>query len=198
MPGIALATDISVVGLFSNKAVVQVDGGGPRTISVGQKAAEGVILVSIEKDGATFEIDGKRKSVKIGQAPVSSRPNGSPTAALTSDTRGHFIADGQINGNAIRFIVDTGATLVSLSSTDARRLGINYLSGQPVRMNTANGLALAYRLRLDTVRVGDITINGVDAVVMENQAMPALLGMSFLNRTDMRRDGNVMTLTRKY
>ena len=63
---------------------------------------------------------------------------------------------------------------------------------------SANGPAAAYQVKLDTVRVGDITLNGIDAVVMENQDMPVLLGMSFLNRTDMRREGQNMVLTRRF
>jgi aspartyl protease family protein len=98
----------------------------------------------------------------------------------------------------VEFVVDTGATLVSLSSKDARRIGLSYLQGKPVTMRTANGAAPAYQVRLDTVRVGEIVLNAVDAVVMDNQDMPVLLGMSFLNRTDMRRDGQNMVLTRRF
>ena len=192
------AADISVVGLMPNRAVVQIDGGSPRIVAIGQKAGDSATLVSVEKDGATFNVDGKRRSIKLGEAPLSAPTSSSPTASLTSDSRGHFMADGQVNGQAIRFIVDTGATMVSLSSADARRLGINYLAGQPTQLSTANGVAQAWRVRLDSVRVANITINNVDAVVMDNAAMPALLGMSFLNRTDMKREGNIMTLVKKF
>mgnify|MGYP001566123485 FL=1 len=99
----------------------------------------------------------------------------------------------------MRFLVDTGATLVSLAASEAKRLGINYLQGVRGRIQTANGVATAYRVKLDTVRIGDITINNVDAVVGENDAMGvSLLGMSFLNRMEMKRDGQSMTLTRRF
>ena len=65
-------------------------------------------------------------------------------------------------------------------------------------MNTANGAANAWRVRLESVRVGAITINEVDAVVMENQSMPALLGMTFLNRVNMSREGQLLTLTKRF
>ena len=194
----ARASDISVVGLLPNRVVVQVDGGKPRIVAVGQKAGDDATLVSVDKDGAVFDIGGKRRSIKLGQAPLATPTASSQTASLTSDSSGHFMADGQIHGQAIRFIVDTGATMVSLSSADARRLGINYLAGQPTQLSTANGVAQAWRVRLDSVRVANITINNVDAVVMDNAAMPALLGMSFLNRTDMKREGNIMTLVKKF
>ncbi len=85
-----------------------------------------------------------------------------------------------------------------MSSGEAQRLGLNYRNGARVQLSTANGVALAWQVRLDTVRVGDITLDSVDAVVMENQSMPVLLGMSFLNRTNMRREGQLMTLTKRF
>ena len=68
-----------------------------------------------------------------------------------------------------------------------------------MRLNTANGAAVGYRITLDSVRIGDISLNGVEAVVMEGNALPvALLGMTFLNRMEMRRDGQTMTLTKRF
>jgi len=194
------AVEVTVVGLSLNKAVVQIDGGVPRTLSVGQKTAEGVVLVSVDRGEAVFDIGGKRRSLKLGQhhATAGSAGSGPATVILSADSRGHFVVDGQINGGTVRFMVDTGATVVSMSSGDAQRLRINYRSGEMGYMNTANGTAPAWRVKLDTVRIGDITLNGVEAVVMENQAMPVLLGMSFLNRTNMRREGQLLTLTKRF
>ncbi len=192
------ATEVTVVGLSPNKAVVQIDGGAPRTLSIGQKTAEGVVLVSIDRGDAVFDIAGRRRTLKLGQQHATSNGPGAASVTLSADTRGHFVVDGQINGGAVRFIVDTGATVVAMSSADAQRLRINYRNGEVGYMNTANGMAPAWRVKLDTVRVGDITVNGVDAVVMENQSMPVLLGMSFLNRTNMRREGQVMILTKRF
>ena len=99
----------------------------------------------------------------------------------------------------IRFTVDTGATLVALPFREARRLGLDYRKGQPVAMSTANGSAFGYRVKLDTVRLGEVTVNGVDAVIMDGEGLPeALLGMSFLKRMDIRREGEIMTLTKRY
>ncbi len=187
-----------MVGLFTNKAVVVVDGGAPRTLAVGQRTSEGITLLSIERDSATFDLAGTKRTLKMGQMHATSAGNTNPTVTLTADSRGHFVTDGQINGGTVRFIVDTGATLVSLSAADAKRLGLDYQNGQRTMMSTANGVAPAFRVKLDSVKVGGITLNGVDAVVMDLQAMPVLLGMSFLNRMEMRRDGDSMTLTRRY
>ena len=166
---------------------------------MGQKPVEGVTLISTDRESATFVIDGQKRTLSIGQhqaGPAPARSNQSAT--LTADARGHFVVDGQINGGAMRFLVDTGATAVSLSSADATRLGIDYRKGQPGSMGTANGTVAAYRVKLDTVRVGDV-VNNIDAAVIEGDPMPfALLGMSFLNRMEMKREGQTMVLIRRF
>lgn len=192
------ATDVNVVGLFPNKAVVQIDGGALQTLSVGQKTAEGIVLVSVERDGATFDIQGQRMTLQLGHARMKSVPSAA-TVLVTADERGQFFTDGQVNGISIRFAVDTGATLIALPASEARRLGLDYRKGHQVPMNTANGTVPGYRIKLDTVQVGDVTVNSVDAVVMEGEGLPiALLGMSFLNRMDIKREGEIMTLTKRY
>lgn len=195
---VLFAVEVNVVGLSPNKVVVQIDAGAPRTLSVGQKSPEGVTLVSVGKGEATFDIDGTRRVIKLGQQHTTSMASSAPKVVLSADSRGHYVVEGQINGGAVRFIVDTGATVVALSHLDAQRLNINYRRGEPARMNTANGVANAWRVKLDNVRVGTITIDNVDAVVMENQSMPALLGMSFLNRVNMQREGQLLTLTKRF
>ncbi|MEO8753128.1 MAG: TIGR02281 family clan AA aspartic protease [Casimicrobiaceae bacterium] len=195
----ASATDVMVSGLFTNKAVVQIDGGPLRTLSVGQKTAEGVVLVSVDRDAATFDIDGKRMTLGLGSARMATRPPAAESTVLTADLRGHFHTDGQVNGRTIRFVVDTGATLIALPSGEARRLAIDYVRGQRVGLATANGNTIGYLVKLDTVSVGSVTLHGVDAVVMEGNGLSSpLLGMSFLNRMDMKREGDLMTLTRRY
>src|SRR5690349_2066812 len=193
----AAALDINLVGLFPNKAVVQIDGGPLQTLSVGQKTREGILLLSVETDGATFDIGGQRMALGLGHARM--QPTTAASAIATIDDRGHFVADGQVNGVPIRFTIDTGATFISLPASEARRLGLDYMKGRKAAMETANGVAAAYRVRLDTVRVGELTVNNVDAVVMEGDSLPvALLGMSFLNRMDIRREGQIMTLTKRF
>jgi aspartyl protease family protein len=196
----AWATEVGVVGLFPGKAVVVIDGGAPRVLTAGQKTAEGVTLISTDRETATFLIDGQKKTLKIGQhqgGPASA--SAAQSATLTANSQGHFLIDGQINGGTVRFLVDTGATTVSLSSFDANRLGIDYRKGQTALMGTANGTTVAYRVKLDTVRVGDIIINNVDASVLEGNQIPfALLGMSFLNRMEMKRVGETMVLIKRF
>jgi aspartyl protease family protein len=127
-------------------------------------------------------------------APASSGSR----VTLIADERGHFVTIGSINGASIRFLVDTGATMISLSVSDARRIGLDYLKGEQGFTRTANGVARVYKLRLDTVKVGEITANGVDALVHDTDLPWALLGMSFLNRVDMNRQGDNLTLVKRY
>jgi len=195
----AAATDVTVVGLSSARASVSINGGTPRWLAVGQRSPEGVVLVAVDRDSATFEIDGKRRVLRMNQAYVATgSASGGSSVTLKADARGHFLADGQVNGGAVRFMVDTGATVIALPAADAKRLGINYFKGDRGVVQTANGNASAYRVKLDIVRLGDITLNGVDAVVLEGGLTTPLLGMSFLNRTEMKRDGETMVLTKRF
>ncbi|MBK6981833.1 MAG: TIGR02281 family clan AA aspartic protease [Betaproteobacteria bacterium] len=197
---VAGATEVNVIGLFPGKAVVVIDRGAPRTLSAGQRTAEGVLLVSADSRSATLEIDGQRQVLELGQHAESAALTGTlQSVTLAADGNGHFVAEGSVNGARMRFLVDTGATLVTLPAVDARRLGIDYRSGQQVVSQTANGRVIVYRVRLDSVALGTMTLNAVDAVVHESAGLEiALLGMSFLNRTEMRREGANLTLTKRY
>lgn len=199
LPAAGYAVDINVIGLFPGKAVVVIEGGPIRTLSVGQKTAEGVTLLSTDRESAIFEIGGQKKKLNIGQhraGPASAQS--SQSATLTADPRGHFVVEGQVNGGTVRFLVDTGATTIALSSADATRLGIDYRKGERGLVGTANGTATAYRVKLDTVQVGGIIANNVDAAVLDGNLPMALLGMSFLNRMDMRREGQTMVLIKRF
>jgi aspartyl protease family protein len=193
------ATEVTLVGLIGAKAIVVIDGGPPRTLAPGQKTAEGVVLLGTEKETASFDIDGQKRILSMGRAYSAAPRDGRQNVTLAADARGHFVTMGSINGGSVRFLVDTGATFVSLPASEARRLGINYLQGQRGQVQTANGVAAVYRVKLDAVRVGEVELNNVDAVVAENDAMGVtLLGMSFLNRMEMKRDGQSMTLTKRF
>ena len=197
--GPALAADVGLAGVFPGKALLTINGGAPRTVAVGAKTSEGVKVLSIDNDTATIEIDGKKRILRVGQN-VASQPSGEGggKAVLTADGSGHFLTTGNINGTTVRFLVDTGATMISLGAGDARRIGIDTSKGQRGVTNTANGLASVIHVKLDAVRVGEIVLNNVDALVHQQDLPFALLGMSFLNRMEMQRDGQTMTLRKRY
>lgn len=199
VPAAAGATDVNVIGLFPGKAVVVIDRGAPRTLSVGQRTAEGVLLLSADSNEAVLEIDGKRQSLAMGQHFETAAQTGARNSVtLAANEYGHFIVDGAVNGTLVRFLVDTGATYVSLSADEARHLGIDYRKGQRGYTTIADGRQIpTYRVMLDEVRVGDLTLFNVEAAVREAGG-PALLGNSFLNRMEMRRDGQSLTLTKRY
>jgi aspartyl protease family protein len=196
----AAATEVTVIGLFPGKAVVVIDRGAPRTLAAGQRTPEGVVLVSADSRSATLEIDGRRQVLEMGQHAESPSLTGAlPSVTLAADANGHFVAEGQVNGSRVRFIVDTGATLVTLPAAQAQRIGIDYRRGQPLVSQTANGRVVVWRVRLETVTIGGMTIRDVDAVVNESPGLDvALLGMSYLNRTEMRREGANLTLVKRY
>ena len=191
-----------MTALFNGKAVIVVDNGKPRTLSVGQSTPEGVKLVSATSEAAVIEYAGRRETLLLGQgtrAVAAGREGGSGQVTLRASGGGHFFTTGQINGSTVRFMVDTGASSIAMSGNEARRLGVNYLKGTPMRAVTAAGEVRAYRVRLDTVTVGDITLHNVDAAVLEGAyPVDTLLGMTFLNRVQMRRDGDTLTLIRRY
>ena len=197
--GAAAAADIALVGVIGNKAaVIAVDGGDPNTVKVGQ-TWNGITVLSVEKDRATMEVEGSRRVLLQGEhyrrsAASSERAQ----VTLAAGRGGHFVGEGAINGNPVRFLVDTGATAVALPASVAQRAGIDYRKGQRAMSSTANGVVQVYRVSLDSVRLGDIELQSVDGVVFENGLDTALLGMSFLNRLEMKRDGDTMTLTRRF
>jgi aspartyl protease family protein len=196
----ASATDVTVVGLFPSKVVVTINRGQPRILAIGQATSEGVKLVSVEAAAAVLEIDGKRQRLEMGQHFETPAQGGErTTVTLAPDSRGHFVADAQVNGGHMRLLVDTGATMVRISTTDAQRLGIDYAKGEPGWSIVADGRRVPnYRLKLDTVSIGGLTLYNVDATVGEGGMGMGLLGMSFLSRTEMRREGQNLTLTKRY
>lgn len=197
----AWAADIQVIGLTAGKAILVIDGGRPRTLSAGQSGPEGVKLISADSGSAVVEIAGKRQTLAMGQTTsyAASAASGGGRTILQADSGGHFVTTGAINGASVRFLVDTGATHVAMSSHEARRLGLNYLGGERGMTSTANGTVLTYRVKLDSVRVGDITLHTVDGAVLEGtNPSIVLLGMSFLKRVEMQRDGDSMTLTKRF
>ena len=193
---ISAAADVILSGVFPGRAaIIAVDGADPRSVRIGQTHA-GITVISVDKDRAVIDANGKRRTLLIGQYTAAQGPR--EIALLSSDTRGHFFAQGSVNGKSVRFVVDTGATLIVLPAADARRLAIDYRSGQASTTRTANGPATAWRVKLDSVKVGDIELKDIDAAIIESGLDIALLGMSFLNRVEMHRAGQTMTLLKRF
>jgi aspartyl protease family protein len=194
------ATQINVVGLFSGKAIVIINGGAPTSIGAGQ-TKNGVKLIAASSESATFLVEGKKQTLKMGQAASvagSTAPVGNDPVSLYADQRGQFFGNLSVNGSALKYVVDTGATYVALNSGDAKFANIDYLKGTPTQMSTANGDVTAYVVKINTLKIGTITLNNVDATVIEGGSPPlVLLGMSALNQLNMKRENTIMTLSKK-
>ena len=196
----AIAQTVSLGGSIGGKALLVVDG-KPRNVAVGS-TVDGVKLVSVSGNDAVVEVKGKRVSLLLGGAQVNL--GGQPSAesgsriVLTSDSGGHFYTAGTINGKAVRFVVDTGATTISMGQDEADRIGLDFKAGKRGYANTANGSVPAYRVSLSSVRIGDVMVYNVDATVLPAPLSHVLLGNSFLNRFDMRRENDRMTLERRF
>jgi aspartyl protease family protein len=200
-PYVLAETRLNVVGLFSNKAIVTINAGAPRSLSAGQMV-DGVKLISADSESAIFLVDGKRQTLKMGQAASvisSTGPVNNDPVSLYADQAGHFFGQLTVNGVSLKYLVDTGATTVAFNSGDAKYAKIDYEKGQKVKVSTASGFANAYLVKLNTLKVGTIILNNVEATVVEG-GFPqlVLLGMSALNRMEMKRDNSIMTLTKKY
>ncbi|WP_372659414.1 TIGR02281 family clan AA aspartic protease [Hydrogenophaga sp.] len=197
----AFAQQVALAGVAGSKALIVIDGTAPRFMSPGQ-TQQGVKLLSTLGESAVVEIAGQRQTLHVGEAPVSlgrtGDAGGSQRIVLTADGQGHFMPPGQINGKAVQFMVDTGATFVILSESDAKRIDLDYLRGRKVGVSTANGQATGYQIQLASVRVGDALVREVPAIVLP-QSMPfVLLGNSFLTRFQMQRNNDQLTLDRRY
>ena len=197
----AHAQSVALAGMLGSKALVIVDGGAPKGVAVGE-TYRGVKIVSTQGDVAVVEISGKRHTLRVGDAPASvggSGGGGSGTkVVLTAGTGGHFVTQGQINGKTTQMVVDTGASLVSISAADADRMGLDYKGGQPARLSTANGITNAWKIKLSSVKLGDVEVYEVDAVVSPGAMPYVLLGNSYLTRFQMTRTNDQMLLEKRF
>lgn len=195
----AAETQVNIVGLFTNMAVVTINGGAPKMLKAGQ-SSDGVKLLAADSSAATLQIAGETRKLGMGQAvSVAASTASSPSVTLYADAQGHFLSECRINGATLKFLLDTGATTVALNSGDAKYAKIDYKRGEPIQVSTANGVVTAYRVTIASLQIGGITLHQVPASVLEGGSPSVvLLGMSALNRLDMKRHDIMMTLTKKY
>ena len=191
---------VQLAGLMGGKALLVIDG-QPQMLAVGA-SARGIKLLSLDGDTAQIERAGVRLSLRVGASPAAvgaglPKPGAAREIVLTAGPGGHFMTTGAINGQAVNFMVDTGATSVAMSQADAPRIGLDLRSGQRGMASTANGTVPVVKVTLNSVRVGEIEVINVEAVVMPAQMPHILLGNSFLTRFQMRRDNDVLRLEKR-
>lgn len=196
----AQAQTVALAGMLGSQALLMVDGSAPKGVAVGE-SFRGVKIIATRGDQAVVQIAGKNHTLRVGEAPASVGRGAEATGSkvvLSAGSGGHFTTQGQVNGRAVSLMVDTGATYVVLSQAEADRAGLTYTTGQPVQMSTANGVIPGWRLKLNSVRIGDVVAYEVDAVVSSGAMPYVLLGNSFLTRFQMTRTNDQMVLEKRY
>jgi len=133
----------------------------------------------------------EKNQINPNQNPDSVITNEAITLVLTANKSGHYVVNGYINNHPVTFLVDTGASYVSLSSNLAKKL--NLQAEYPITLSTANGSKQGFVTKLNTVQIGEIKLNNVSAVFSENMSDEILLGMSVLKQLTMiHQDGKLL------
>lgn len=191
---------ITVMALFNNKAMIKVDGKN-HLLKAGETSPEGIKLVSATSHEAVLEYNGKQKTYQLGTEIGNdfSPPAPGATVTIAPDPGGMYVVNGVINGFQVKFVVDTGATFVSMNRNDAKRMGIDFrMTGKKSISETASGHVDVYLVTLDSVSVGDITLQDVQAAVHDADFPTViLLGNSFLGRVNMTREDRLLELTQQ-
>lgn len=188
---------ITARALFDGQALLEVDG-QRRLLKQGQRSPEGVALIAADARAARVEFAGKTYEIALDASIGTEFTRGvaAQRLRLAPAGDGHYYVDGTINGTGVRFVVDTGATTIAINRHDARRIGLLYrVDGEPMPVETASGVAQAYRVTFRSVKARAIELTNVTGVVIDGDyPSTPLLGQSFLNRLNMRREGLLLEL----
>ena len=200
LPLLALAqdTEVRVIALFSGKALLQVN--GKQKIVASGETFDGVTLQSAHSRAAVVIVGGQTMELGINQRIAGNfKKRERSRLRNVPDSLGMYYVSGTINGQATSFLVDTGATYVTLSGSKARALNIDFRKGLRSQAQTASAIVPVWQVRLASVSVGTIKLSNVEATVIEgNQPFEVLLGNSFLGRTEIRKINSVLEITRRY
>lgn len=198
----ALSQSLSYSGRMGERALLVVDG-QTRMLGVGQEN-QGLRLLALSDDRAQVSLNGRSLWLNLGSPTAlgGSGDGGRESSSggrivLMASSGGHFQVPGSINNQSVNFLIDTGATMVTMSAKVAERLGLDYRKGTPLVTQTANGQAPAWRLSLSSLRVRDVELHQIDAIVVEQDMPVVLLGNSFLSRFAMQREGSQMVLIKR-
>ena len=195
---LAADTGVRVIALFSGKALLQV-GEQQKVVSQGE-TFEGVFLESASGRGAVVVVDGNRQKLGLNQSIAGNfkKPDRA-RLKVYPDSLGMYYVKGKINGVATSFLVDTGATFITMSGNHASLLKIDYRQGIPSSAQTAAAVVPVWQIKLDSVSIGGIELRNVEAIVIAGeQPANVLLGNSFLRRTDMQQAGSVLEIEKRY
>ena len=196
--GALAAPEVKVIALFTDKALLQV-GDQQKVVSKGE-TFEGVLLQSASGRGAVVVIDGETYELGLNRSVGANyKKRDASSLRIYADSHGMYYSEGTINGQFTRFLVDTGATYVTLSGRKARQLKIDYRKGIPSTAQTASSIVPVWQIRLDSISIGDIEVRNVDATVIAgDRPTEVLLGNSFLKHTHMQNAGSVLELKKRF
>jgi aspartyl protease family protein len=196
----AHAQSVAFSGMLGEKALLIIDGHATG-VAVGA-TVQGVKLVKLDATTALVEAGGKTQTLRLGGAAVVAGDGGGDSGGgsrivLPAGSGGHYGGLATINGHSVQFMVDTGATTVAMGVDVAAMLGLDPGSSTAGAAMTANGAVAVRKLTLNSVRVGDVTIYNVDAMVMPQTMPVVLLGNSFLSHFQMHSDSSSLVLDKK-
>jgi aspartyl protease family protein len=191
---------VAFSGSMGDRAVLVIDG-QLRTLAPGA-VERGVRFIGMQGSDALVDIDGRRALLRMGAAPLAlsetAQGGGGSQIVMSAGLGGHFTTSGSINGRAVEFLVDTGATAISMSQAEADRIGLAWrTSARRALTQTANGPVPVSLVLLDSVRIGDVEVFNVEAAIVPAAMSHVLLGNSFLTRFQMRRDNDTLTLVKR-
>ena len=194
----AQQSDVKVIALFANKAMLQV--GNKNKVVASGESFEGVMLKSADGRKAVVVIDGETLELGLNQSIGSSyKKRERSRITIAPDAQGMYFVAGTINGTPTRFLVDTGATHIAMSGRKADALNLSYRNGQQGKAQTASGVVDVWRIHLASVSIGAIKLHNVTAVVIAgNHPAQVLLGNSFLGRTDIQKAGAMLEITKRH
>lgn len=191
---------IQVRALFKGAAVLEIDG-KQQLLKVGKTSPEGVTLVAADPHKAVVEIDGTQQTLTLSKQISSSyQVVEKREISIPINRADQYLTTAQINGRRVQVLIDTGANMMAMSSAVAKQIGISYPAGKPTAVViTASGKMPAYPIRLDSVDVGGIRANRIDAIIIEGEYPEVtLLGMTYLKHVTLREEGGIMYLKSKY
>ena len=215
LPSLAWSQELMLQGLSNDKALVSLDRNRPRFLKLGQSIG-GATLLQVDKRIALFKTSREKFELRVGeirsisktakleklqlppQTQVQTQVPEVNRVTVIANAKGHYDLSGQINGQAVNFLLDTGASTIAMSADEARRLGIDYRKGQKAKGQTATGEVDVYIVKLKNVSAEGLSLENVDASVVEGDFNSMLLGMSFLSRIKMTFDTNQLILERKH
>jgi|TARA_B100001964_G_C14236136_1_gene602547 aspartyl protease family protein len=198
-PGYAEQLEIEVVGLFTNAALLHIDG-RQLLLKSGETSPEGVMLIEANSREAVVEYQNERSTLfRSNRIASEFKKPEVVSVSVQINERGQYITMGSINGRPVRFLIDTGANVVAMNSEMAKSLGIDLSSGKGAASNTAGGVIKSREITLESVQVGEIKVTNVRIAVLEGKfPTDVLLGMSFLESVKIQESAGLMVLTSQF